>query len=48
MPTRLNGQLDGEGRFSLGDAEYRGRWKKGVELSLESTIQFKRVGKKSQ
>lgn len=43
--TFSNGQLDGQGHFRLGKAEYKGRWKKGVELALESTIQFKRVKK---
>lgn len=41
--TFSHGQLDGEGNFKLGEAEYHGVWKKGVEVSLESTIQFKRV-----
>ena len=28
--TFLNGQLDGEGRFRLGESQYQGTWKKGV------------------
>ena len=46
--TFEGGQWDGEGTFRLGNAQYTGKWKKGVELSLESTIQFKKVNRGSK
>ena len=45
-----NGQLDGEGRLKIGQAEYIGEWKKGVEVRLNaattSKIQFKKVNRR--
>lgn len=46
-----NGQLDGEGRLKIGQTDYIGEWKKGVEMRLNaataSKIQFKKVNKRS-